>query len=134
MNLKNIEVVAAVIESNGKILTTQRGYGEFVGLWEFPGGKMEKGESREQALKRELKEELDAEIELKDFITTVEYDYPNFHLTMHCYFCEHKNNILNLKEHEAVKWLGLDELYSVEWIPADIAVVDKIIEMRRVTF
>lgn len=131
--MKKIEVVAAVLEDNNKILATKRGYGEFEGLWEFPGGKIEQSESKEIALKREIMEELDADIEVGEFITTVEYDYPNFHLTMHCYFCKNKNGVLNLNEHSDAKWLELDNLYSVEWIPADIGVVEKIIEMKRVT-
>ncbi|MDD4156403.1 MAG: (deoxy)nucleoside triphosphate pyrophosphohydrolase [Candidatus Cloacimonetes bacterium] len=132
--MKKIEVVAAVLEDGDKILATKRGHGEFAGLWEFPGGKIEQNESQKEALRREIMEELDAEIEVGDFITTVEYDYPTFHLTMHCYFCINKNGILNLNEHADAIWLELDNLYSVEWIPADIGVVEKILEMKRVAY
>ncbi len=123
MHMKKIEVVAAVIADNGKIFATQRGYGDFKGMWEFPGGKMEPGESREEALKREIREELDTEISIDGFLCTVDYDYPAFHLTMHCFICSVVDGELRLKEHEAARWLAADELYSVDWLPADIDVV-----------
>ncbi|MDO5292359.1 MAG: (deoxy)nucleoside triphosphate pyrophosphohydrolase [bacterium] len=126
--MKKIEVVAAVInkteQGQTKIFATQRGYGEFKDGWEFPGGKMEAGEEKEEALKREIKEELATEIEVGDYLCTVEYDYPKFHLTMHCYWCEVVSGELELLEHEDAKWLGLDELDSVEWLAADVEVVD----------
>lgn len=129
--MKSIEVVAGVIlaeepDGSKKFFATQRGYGEQKGGWEFPGGKMEPGESPEQALARELKEELDVQVEVADFITTVEYDYPKFHLTMHCYFCKVVDGSITLLEHEAARWLTLQELHSVNWLPADIAVVEAI--------
>lgn len=133
--MKTIEVVAAVIkakeENQYKIFTTQRGYGEFKGMWEFPGGKVEDGESREVALKREINEELKTEIEITDFIQTIEYDYPNFHLTMHCFLCNVVSGDLTLMEHEDSKWLSIDELYSVDWLPADIVVLPSIVEKLR---
>lgn len=125
--MKKIEVVAAIIrgygENEGKIFATQRGYGDFKDGWEFPGGKMEADETPEQALVREIREELDTEIEVKEFLTTVEFDYPQFHLTMHCYMCDVKSGKLKLLEHEAAKWLGKEELYSVEWLPADVGII-----------
>lgn len=111
--MKTIEVVAAVIRDNDKIFATQRGYGEFKDGWEFPGGKMEAGETPKQALVREINEELDTDIEVGELIDTVEYDYPQFHLTMHCFFCTVKSGNLVLKEHEAAKWLKKDQLDSV---------------------
>lgn len=111
--VKTIEVVAAVIRDNDKIFATQRGYGEFKDGWEFPGGKMEAGETPKQALVREINEELDTDIEVGELIDTVEYDYPQFHLTMHCFFCTVKSGNLVLKEHEAAKWLKKDQLDSV---------------------
>ena len=124
--MKEIEVVAAVIKRNDQIFATQRGYGEFKDGWEFPGGKIENGESPKDALIREIKEELDTTIEVKDLIMTVEYDYPNFHLKMHCFWANILDGELILKEHEAAKWLGLGELESVEWLPADRILIDKI--------
>ena len=122
--MKRIEVVAAVIlNDNGEIFATQRGYGEYKDYWEFPGGKMEAGESREEALMREIWEELDTEIRVDSFIHTIEYDYPTFHLTMHCDFCTVLNGKLELKEHEAARWLSADNLESVAWLPADIEVL-----------
>ena len=130
--MKTIEVVAAVMkgkdENQNKIFTTQRGYGEFKGMWEFPGGKMEPNERREEALKREIREELSTEISICDFIQTIEYDYPNFHLTMHCFLCEVVSGDLTLIEHEDSKWLSVNELNCVEWLPADIGVLDKVKE------
>lgn len=124
--MKHIEVVAAIIHDDKKIFATQRGYGEFKGSWEFPGGKMEVGETREEALKREIREELEAEIEVEKLLDTVEYDYPSFHLTMHCFMAKLIGNHLILKEHEAAKWLSKDEFDSVDWLPADIQLIDKL--------
>lgn len=124
--IKTIEVVAAIIRHGDKVFATQRGYGEFEGGWEFPGGKMEPGETPPQALIREIKEELDTEIEVGEFIETVEYDYPKFHLTMHCFMCTVKSGHLVLKEHEAAKWLTKNTLDSVDWLPADEGIIDKI--------
>ena len=118
--MKTIEVVAAIIEKDGKIFATQRGYGDFKDGWEFPGGKIEPGETPEQALVREIKEELEADIKVGELVATVEYDYPQFHLTMHCYMCELMSEKLILTEHEAAKWLGKDQLDEVDWLPADI--------------
>ena len=122
--MKHIEVVAAIIVRDGKIFATQRGYGDFKDWWEFPGGKMELSESPEDALKREIREELDAEISISELLETVEWYYPDFHLTMHCYMCSLVSESLQLKEHEAAKCLGMEELYSVRWLPADISVLE----------
>ena len=120
-NMKTITVVAAAIRnSRGEIFATQRGYGEFKDWWELPGGKAEPGETMEQALRREIMEELDTEISVDGFITTIDYDYPSFHLTMHCYWCSILSGSLELKEHEAARWLAPDELDSVNWLPADL--------------
>ena len=108
----------------GRVFATQRGYGDWKGWWEFPGGKIEAGETAGQALKREIHEELSADIDIKDFLCTVEYDYPEFHLTMHCYLCSLLTDSLHLNEHEAARWLTKEELYSVKWLPADIEVLD----------
>ena len=124
--MKQIEVVAAVILHEGRIFATQRGYGEWKDWWEFPGGKMESGETPEEALKREIREELATDIGVDDLIETIEWDYPKFHLTMHCYWCHVEKGSLSLQEHEAAKWLGKDELLSVKWLPADIQLIDKI--------
>lgn len=124
--MKRIEVVAAVIRRDGKYFATQRGYGEFKDYWEFPGGKMEPGESREQALRREIREELDTEIRVEDFLMTVDYDYPAFHLTMHCFLCAVVSGRLELKEHESAMWLAPQDLRTVNWLPADEAVVEKL--------
>ena len=124
--MKTIEVVAAIITHNDQIFATQRGYGEFKAGWEFPGGKMEPGETPQQALRREIREELDTEIEVGSLVETVEYDYPNFHLTMHCFLCTIRSGELVLKEHEAAKWLTRAELDSVDWLPADVKVVEKL--------
>lgn len=126
MALKKVEVVAAVIKDGDKIFATQRGYGEFKDGWEFPGGKIEPGEAPQQALVREIKEELDTEIEVQELIDTVEYDYPTFHLTMHCFWARIKEGNLVLKEHEAAKWLTKDTLNTVDWLPADEGLVEKI--------
>ena len=123
--MKIIEVVAAIIVEKDKVLATQRGYGEFKDGWEFPGGKVELGETLESALKREIKEELDIEIEIDTYIDTVEYDYPQFHLTMHCYKCRILDGQLMLKEHEASKWVSQDELNEIDWLAADRIVVER---------
>ena len=115
--------MAAVIHDGGRILATQRGYGEFKDKWEFPGGKMEAGESREEALRREIREELDTEINIGKLLCTVEYDYPAFHLTMHCYLCSVVSGTLVLKEHESARWLPAEALESVDWLPADLQIL-----------
>ena len=124
--MKTIEVVAAIVVKDGQVFATQRGYGDFKGWWEFPGGKMEAGESPQLALKREIREELEAEIEVKELLETVEWDYPNFHLTMHCFICSLLSESLRLKEHEAATWLTHETLRSVKWLPADEILLDKI--------
>ena len=124
--MKQIEVVAAIIRRGDKIFATQRGYGDFKDWWEFPGGKMEAGETPEEALKREIREELSTEISVDDFLCTVEYDYPAFHLTMHCYLCSLLTEALHLNEHKAAQWLVKEELDSVKWLPADVKVVERI--------
>lgn len=124
--MKTIEVVAAIIKNENKIFATQRGYGEFKDGWEFPGGKIETGETSEEALIREIKEELNTEIKVGRLLDTVEYDYPKFHLTMHCYLCTIKSGKLELKEHEAAKWLTKDTLDSVKWLPADLGLIEKL--------
>ncbi|MBO4220383.1 MAG: (deoxy)nucleoside triphosphate pyrophosphohydrolase [Clostridia bacterium] len=124
--MKTIEVVAAVIASNNKIFATQRGYGDFKDGWEFPGGKIEPGETPEEALKREIKEELETEIIIDKYLKTVDYDYPKFHLTMHCFLCKIGSGELNLLEHEAAKWLSRKTINSVDWLPADLLVLDDI--------
>ena len=126
--MKTVKVVAAIIIHENKIFATQRGYGEFKDGWEFPGGKIEPGETPQEALVREIKEELDIEIEVKDFLETVEYDYPEFHLSMDCFFCAIKSGELVLKEHEAAKWLTVETLDSVDWLPADEGLVERIRE------
>ena len=125
--MKTIEVVAAVIRKDDKIFTTQRGYGEWKDWWEFPGGKMEPGETPEEALKREIREELSTDISVDEFLCTVEYDYPKFHLVMHCYMCSLLTDSLHLNEHEAAKWLGREELTSVKWLPADVEVIERLL-------
>ena len=124
--MKTVRVVAAIIIENGKVFATQRGYGEFKDGWEFPGGKIEPGESPEEAIVREIKEELDTEVEVIELLDTVEYDYPNFHLSMGCFICKIKSGDLVLKEHEAAKWLTKDTLGSLEWLPADMGLVGEI--------
>lgn len=126
--MKTVRVVAAVIRKDNKIFATQRGYGEFKDGWEFPGGKIEEGETPEQALAREIKEELDTEIQVGKLIDTIEYDYPKFHLSMDCFWCEIMQGGLELKEHEAARWLSKEELYSVDWLPADVGVVERVEE------
>ena len=122
--MKQIEVVAAIIRKEDKYFATQRGYGDWKDWWEFPGGKIEPRETPEEALKREIREELSTEINVDEFLCTVEYDYPAFHLKMRCYLCSLVTEALHLNEHEAAKWLGWNELDSVKWLPADLEVVD----------
>ena len=124
--MKTVKVAAAIIVHNNQIFATQRGYGEFKDGWEFPGGKIELGETAQEALGREIKEELDVEIEVEDFLETVEYDYPKFHLSMDCFFCRIRSGALVLKEHEAEKWLTEEELDSVAWLPADKGLIEGI--------
>ena len=128
--MKTIKVVAAVIcdslENTTKIFATAKGYGEFKGKWEFPGGKLEAGETSQQALIREIQEELDVKIEVSELIDTIEYDYPTFHLSMDCFQCVVVDGEIILKEAEAARWLDKDELYSVDWLPADIALIEKL--------
>lgn len=121
--MKIVKVVAAVIRKGDKIFATARGYGEFKGQWEFPGGKIEAGETPQQALKREILEELETEIIVGDFIDTIEYDYPAFHLSMDCFWCDIVSGELILKEAEAARWLAKDELDTVQWLPADLALL-----------
>lgn len=129
--MKTVRVVAAVIKAENEkgqpiIFATQRGYGDLKGGWEFPGGKIEEGETPQEALKREIMEELDTEISVGDLIGTIEYDYPTFHLSMDCFWCQIVKGDLVLKEHEAAKWLSKDELDSVEWLPADVTLISGI--------
>ena len=125
--MKQIEVVAAIIhDDEGRIFATQRGYGDFKDWWEFPGGKMEAGETPEEALKREIREELSTEIGVDEFLCTVEYDYPKFHLTMHCFWCHIERGSLTLKEHEAARWLAKEQIDSVDWLPADLIVIKEL--------
>ena len=126
--MKTIEVVAAIIRKGDKIFATQRGYGDWKDWWEFPGGKMEPGETPEAALVREIREELSAEIHVDAFLHTVDYDYPQFHLTMHCYMCSLTGEALHLNEHEAARWLDKDDIHSVNWLPADEILLPIIIE------
>ena len=124
--MKTIRVVAAIISDKDKIFATQRGYGEFKDGWEFPGGKIEEGETPQDALKREIMEELDTEIKVGELIDTIEYDYPTFHLSMDCFWAEVITGHLVLKEAEAAKWLTKEQLDSVDWLPADVTLIDKI--------
>ena len=124
--MKRIEVTAAVIRRGDEIFATQRGYGQFKDWWEFPGGKLEAVETPQQALVREIREELDAEIEVGELIDTVEWDYPDFHLTLHCFWCTLTSPAIHLNEHEASRWLNAGNLYSVKWLPADISIIREI--------
>ena len=136
--MKTVKVVAAIIKAvneNGEtiIFATQRGYGDFKGGWEFPGGKIESGETPQEALKREIIEELDTEVSVGELMDTVEYDYPQFHLSMDCFWCQIVRGNLVLKEHEAARWLTKDELNTVEWLPADITLIEKIRNLLSMT-
>ena len=124
--MKKIEVVAAVILKERGCFATQRGYGEFEGLWEFPGGKIEPGENCDEALKREIEEELGVNIAVDEFLCTTDYDYPSFHITMHCYLCSIESGNIELREHKSARWLTAETLDTVEWLPADKAVVEKL--------
>lgn len=125
--MKEIKVVAAVIRDGEQVFATQRGYGEYKGWWEFPGGKIEPGETPEKALKREIHEELTADIRVEEFIATVEYDYPEFHLSMDCFFCSLENGSLTLLEAEDAAWLTKEDIYSVKWLPADLLLIRQVI-------
>ena len=125
--MRVIEVVAAIIQRDGAYFATQRGYGEFEGMWEFPGGKIEPGESRESALKREIQEELGIDITINKFLCTTDYDYPSFHLTMHCYLCSIMSGEIELREHKSARWLTTELIDSVEWLPADKGIVEKLV-------
>lgn len=127
--MKTIQVVAAIITDNNKVFATQRGYGPFKGGWEFPGGKIEQGETKEEALKREIKEELDTEIKVLKLFHTVEYDYPEFHLTMDCFLSKVEEGKLTLLEHQDAKWLTKEQLNQVDWLPADIELVERLKEI-----
>lgn len=122
--MKVINVVAAIIVKNNKIFTTQRGYGDFKGGWEFPGGKIEENETPENALRREMLEELNVKIDVGECLYTVEYDYPNFHLSMRCYICSLIDENIELKEHSAAKWLSIEELNTIVWLPADVEIIN----------
>ena len=124
--MKTIEVVAAIIIKDGQVFATQRGYGEWQGWWEFPGGKIEPGEAPEAALAREIREELNAGITVGDLLQTIEWDYPAFHLTMRCYLCTLNSDQLQLNEHSASAWLTRETLRSVNWLPADVVILDRI--------
>ena len=121
--MKTVRVVAAIIREGNKVFATQRGYGEYKDGWEFPGGKIEPGETPQQALAREIKEELDTEIAVGDYLTTIEYDYPTFHLSMQCFWCKIVDGTPVLIEHEAARWLDLDHIDSVDWLPADLTII-----------
>lgn len=127
--MKKIEVVAAIIIRDGKVFATQRGYGQWQGWWEFPGGKIEAGECPQEALVREIREELEAEIQVGELIETIEWDYPAFHLTMHCFVCSLVSESIHLNEHEDSAWLTRDTLHSVKWLPADEGLILKIKEI-----
>ena len=137
--MKTIEVVAAIIEKDKKILATQRGYGEFKGKWEFPGGKIKKDENEEEALKREIKEELNADINVIDFLKTIKCDYPSFHLVMHTYICTLKNKVEFVKhnkdefEHDDMIWVDKKDLEKIDWLPADVEAVKEYKKLRRNT-
>lgn len=124
--MKTTRVVAAIIVKDGRILATQRGYGDYTDWWEFPGGKIEPGETPEEALAREIREELHAEVKVGELFSTVEYDYPKFHLIMRCYLCELVSEGYELVEHEAARWLGAEDIGSVQWLPSDVEIVEKL--------
>ena len=124
--MKKVEVVAAILHRDELYFTTQRGYGEFEGMWEFPGGKIEPSESREVALKREIQEELGVDIAIENLLCTIEYDYSSFHLTMHCYLCSIASGEIELREHKSARWLRPEELGCVEWLPADKDVISRL--------
>ena len=126
--MKTVNVVAAIIRDGDRIFATQRGYGEFKDGWEFPGGKVEEGETPQEALKREIEEELETEIEVGDYLTTIEYDYPKFHLSMRCYWAKIVEGKPVLLEHEAAKWLTKETIDSVDWLPADVTIIEKVKE------
>ena len=126
--MKTIEVVAAIIRKGDKVFATQRGYGEWKDWWEFPGGKMEPGEMPVEALVREIREELDTEISVGKYLHTLEWDYPRFHLTMHCFMCTLLTEALHLNEHEAARWLGKEDIDSVRWLPADVSLLPMIVK------
>ena len=128
--MKVIEVVAAIIKKEDKIFITRRSYGEFADMWEFPGGKIELGETRDDALIREIKEELELDINNLEYLSTVEYDYPNFHLIMHCFICEICGGKLNLNAHNDAKWVSLDELLKQNWVPADVEIVENLVRSK----
>ena len=127
--MRTIQVVAAIIIRNNEVFATQRGYGDWKGWWEFPGGKIEEGECPQEALKREIREELDAEIAVGELLDTVEWDYPTFHLTMHCYVCSLESENIRLNEHESASWLNRSTLDSVQWLPADQGLLPKIAKL-----
>ena len=129
--MKAIEVVAAIIKKDDKIFITKRSYGEFIDMWEFPGGKVEVGETQEEALIREIEEELELDITNLNYLTTVEYYYPSFHLIMHCFICEICGGTLSLNAHNDAKWVSLEQLASQKWIPADIEVVEKLLAVTK---
>lgn len=124
--MKQIEVVAAIIKDKDKILATRRGYGEFINMWEFPGGKMEHEETREAALHREIMEELEVTISIDEYLMTVDYDYPNFHLTMHCFLCTKTGGVFHLNDHNDAQWVTLNELETLDWLPADDEIIQKL--------
>lgn len=127
--MKIVEVVAAIIKKEDKIFITRRGYGEFIDMWEFPGGKVEIGETREEALSREIKEELELDIKNLEYLTTVEYDYTKFHLTMHCFMCEIAGGTLKLNAHNDAKWIEINDLDNERWVPADVLVIEALKEI-----
>lgn len=129
IHMKKIEVVAAIIKNHDKIFVTRRGYGEFENLWEFPGGKIETGETKEEALQREIKEELELDICINKYLTTVHYDYSSFHLTMHCFICNVCGGELHLNAHNDAKWITLEEIDKLPWVPADLLVIEKLKEI-----
>lgn len=125
---KTIEVVGAIVVKDRKLLATQRGYGDYAGWWEFPGGKIEPGETPEAALIRELNEELVADINVERYFDTAEYDYPKFHASLHCYLCSVRREDIKLLEHSSAEWLGREDVYSVKWLGADLPIIEKLIE------